>query len=195
VLRYDPGSDRWSNVAPMPSPRYNFGSWVLTSDVYVFGGLDHIDDDTDTVYRYNTETNKWSTLVPMSGSRGYCHRVCVLDGKVYVVGGRQENRTLCIVCMFDPGSSSWSTVASMCVTREDCDLFVLGGCMYATGGYAGTPLSSVEKYEPATDMWTMVGPMKRGVFHHRVETVRLEANLFDALIGKAETGWVYVRGS
>ena len=61
--------------------------------------------------------------------------------------------------------------------------------MYAAGGTGPdsmSPLSSVVKYDPAIDSWTEVGPMDRTLYNHRVETVRLEVNLFDSLIGKAE---------
>ena len=68
-------------------------------------------------------------------------------------------------------------------------VFLLGGCMYAAGGYEE---QSVEKYDPDTDNWSDVSSMLgngRRLFCAQSVTTRAEIaeeNLFDMLIAKAE---------
>lgn len=41
---------------------------------------------------------------------------------------------------------------------------MLDGCIYAVGGWEGTArLDSVEKYNPETNAWTFVAPVKMAV--------------------------------
>jgi len=80
----------------------------------------------------------------------------------------------------------------MSTARTGFVLFVLGGCMYAAGG-AETE-QSAEKYDPDTDSWSDVSPMRgngRRLFCAQSVTTRAEIaeeNLFDNLIAKAEAG-------
>jgi len=76
----------------------------------------------------------------------------------------------------------------MSTSRSTCGSYTLGGCLYAAGGYNGQNywLSSVEKYDPGTDSWSIdcaMGHRRRGL---RAQSVELEVNLFDALIARAE---------
>jgi len=175
----------------MPEGRYGCGACVVGTDVYVFGGAnDDHGEVADTVFRYSTADNEWSTLAPMSEARYLC-RACVLGDMVYVVGGiSAEDDCLSSVCRFDPASGSWSTVAPMSTARFRFGVFVLGGCMYAAGGF-GTE-HSVEKFNPDTDSWSDVSPMlgngRRGFCAQSVTTRAeiVEENLFDMLIAKEE---------
>lgn len=41
---------------------------------------------------------------------------------------------------------------------------MLDGCVYAAGGWEGSfRLDSVERYDPATNRWTLIEPMKMAV--------------------------------
>ena len=102
----------------------------------------------------------------------------------------EDGARLSSVSRFDPASGSWSTVAPMSRSRYSFGLFVLGGCMYAAGGYGAEQL--VEKYDPDTNSWTDVSPMLgngRRLFCAQSVTTRaeiVEENLFDSLVAKAE---------
>ena len=66
--------------------------------------------------------------------------------------------------------------------------FVLGGTLYAAGGFDGEDdLSSVERYSVALDSWELVNDM--ALSSARVEfgaqVLRLEVGLFDSLETKA----------
>jgi hypothetical protein len=75
--------------------------------------------------------------------------------------------------------------------------FVVGGCLYATGGVGDIGQSSVEGsvecYDVASDIWTDVADMLEGWMHLCAVTIGSagpaeEQDLFDSLISKASSG-------
>ena len=47
----------------------------------------------------------------------------------------------------------------MAAARTTVGVVVLDGKLYAVGGYGGGHLSSVERYDPATNAWEAMAPM------------------------------------
>lgn len=85
---------------------------------------------------------------------------------MYAVGGRDTNSCLNTVECYDPHTNKWTSCASMANCRGGVGVGVANGCLYALGGYDATAkgsnacrYSSVERYDPKTDTWTMVAPM------------------------------------
>ena len=60
---------------------------------------------------------------------------------------------------------------SLNVKRWKCGLVAIGGCLYAVGGmdspkagHWGLPLKTVERYDPALDLWIEVASMNEARF-------------------------------
>jgi hypothetical protein len=73
----------------------------------------------------------------------------------------------------------------MSVVRSTLGSFVLGGSIYAVGGYDGeNMLSSMERYSVATDSWSEVLDGELGTAREcfGAIVVRFEMDLFDSLI-------------
>jgi N-acetylneuraminic acid mutarotase len=71
----------------MPSERHDATTCAIGNDIFVFGGDDDDDNFQNSVCKYDTETDEWSTLAPMPHAcRG--HSTSVLGGLVYIVGAR-----------------------------------------------------------------------------------------------------------
>ena len=86
----------------------------------------------------------------------------VVDGKIYVVGGRDAQRQdLSSVEVYEPSSDTWTLVAPMGTARKQHGVAVLGGKLYAVGGHtdAGGDTNAVEAYYPATNTWSAAAPM------------------------------------
>jgi N-acetylneuraminic acid mutarotase len=120
VFKFDSTWNNWSEVAPMPAGRFSFASCAVGSDIYVFGGHDlimegqmknHIGQDSESVFKYDTEANKWSTLAPMPYETSW-HSASLMGGLVYIVGagaeGLLDGRG---ALRFDPASEVWDTLA------------------------------------------------------------------------------------
>jgi N-acetylneuraminic acid mutarotase len=71
----------------MPEARYAHAACAIGSDIFVFGGSDELGGDQDSVFKYDTVANEWSTLAPMSYACSE-HTASVLDGLVYILGHR-----------------------------------------------------------------------------------------------------------
>ena len=65
----------------------------------------------------------------------------------------------------------WSTRAPMPTPRVYFGTAVVGGRIYAIGGYSGSTLATVEAYDPATDQWTSRASMPTPRAHFVVAAV------------------------
>ncbi len=96
----------------------------------------------------------WQTLAPMPALRQEL-AAAVLDGKVYVLGGYDENGvSTATVEVYNPVSNSWSTAASLPFATDHSSAAVAAGRLYSFG--AGGNQTSV--YDPASNSWSAVAP-------------------------------------
>jgi N-acetylneuraminic acid mutarotase len=189
VLKFDSIQGTWSTVEPMPEPRPLHAACAIKSDIYVFGGLSHlVGSQTSSVFKYDTETDTWSTLEPMPLPCSN-YSVSVLDGdQVYIVGAGNDGED---VLRFDTASGIWSTLSAAVNDKHGSASFVLGGYLYVAGGEAeGISSSSMERYDVATDTWTVMANMLEGRVKFCAVTIGSadpaeDSDLFDSLIAKA----------
>ena len=94
------------------------------------------------------------------------HGVAVLDGKLYAVGGyNDDDGFLSSVERYDPATNAWEAVTPMATARCHHAVAVLDGKLYAVGGYnfeneeGGGIGCLVERYDPALEVWEAVAPM------------------------------------
>ena len=85
----------------------------------------------------------------------------VVDGKIYVMGGRNNSGSLDVVEVYDPVTDSWSTKAAMPTARSGAMTGVVDGKIYVIGGGGSHTIYSntVEAYDPVTDSWTTKAAM------------------------------------
>ena len=74
------------------------------------------------------------------------------NGHVYAIGGHAGGATPA-VSKYDPGTDSWSLVASMPTARHSLSSAVLGNYIYAVGGHVSNSRSEVERYDFTTGTW------------------------------------------
>ncbi|NWW69599.1 KLH28 protein, partial [Climacteris rufus] len=123
----------------------------------------------ESMEMYFPQNDSWIGLAPLSIPR-YEFGVCVLEQKIYVVGGigthvcqgisyrKHESSVEC----WDPDTNTWSSLHRMFESRSTLAVAVLAGELYALGGYDGQSyLRSVEKYGPKGKEWQLVAPMSR----------------------------------
>ncbi|XP_072725624.1 kelch-like protein 25 isoform X2 [Ciconia boyciana] len=99
---------------------------------------------------------------------------CAIGCKVYITGGRgSENGVSKDVWVYDTVHEEWSKAAPMLIARfghgsaelENC-LYVVGGHTAVAGVFPASPsvsLKQVEKYDPVSNKWMMVAPLRDGV--------------------------------
>jgi len=180
VERYCAESDTWSEMAPMGTERRK-GCAAATLDdgcIYVMGG-EEMDVDavpprrevTALFERYDPATNTWEQLPSMPTARGSLAAVG-LDGAIYAGGGsgagedNMDTAAYDVVERFDPLTNEWSTMAPLCCGKSKLCMAVIGGRVYAAGGYSYIQdecrdefYDSVEVYDPVHDAWQAVAPL------------------------------------
>jgi N-acetylneuraminic acid mutarotase len=82
---YDPKTDSWSSLEPMPSKRGGLASSAINETIYVFGG-EEPSGTFDNNEIYDITTNKWDKGLAMPTAR---HGLVAVanDDKIYVIGG------------------------------------------------------------------------------------------------------------
>lgn len=99
----------------------------------------------------------------------------VLDGYIYVIGGRnRDGRLLSSVLRYDPASDIWHTdVAAVPEPREEAAAVVLDGKIYVIGGAIDDerPTGTVIAYDSEKDEWTEAGTLQHPRFGHRAAVV------------------------
>src|SRR2546422_296515 len=91
LFRFNPESDSWTTLAPMPTAA-TMASGVYyppTNKIYVFGGVDEV---TETVYAitriYDIASDTWSTGADMPDVRSFmASGYNALNGKIYLIAG------------------------------------------------------------------------------------------------------------
>ncbi len=149
---YDPASDGWTALAPMPEPAHHMMVTGYDGKVYVFGGgPDWSWQATASILVYDPATDAWAEagLMPERRMSG---EAVLLGDFIYLVGGTGGTTAL---LRFDPAEESWAVLPGPVQPREHVaavafndELWVIGGRWGGTGA-----LATVEIFDPASGAW------------------------------------------
>ena len=153
-------------MAPMPARRYGQAVAVVNGILYAIGGWDGgFVGRVRDVWAYNPAAGTWMPKAPMPTGR-MSLAASVVNGILYAIGGEiNGNIAIGTVEAYDPAIDMWTTKAPMPTARLGLATGVVNGIIYAVGGAtdaglnAHTFLSTVEAYDPATDIWATTPPM------------------------------------
>ncbi|XP_014701709.1 kelch-like protein 6 [Equus asinus] len=153
-------------VAKLPMTEHELESenkkWVefacvtLKNEVYISGGKETQHD----VWKYNSSINKWIQIEYLNIGR-WRHKMVVLGGKVYVMGGFDGLQRINNVETYDPFHNCWSEaapllvhVSSFAATSHKKKLYVIGG-----GPNGKLATDKTQCYDPSTNKWNLKSPM------------------------------------
>ena len=97
----------------------------------------------------------WVEVAPLPTPRAF-PAVAVLNGQIFVIGGRDANgEPLDVVERYDPGSNSWSAVEDIDKARFNASATVFNGQILLTGGREDDDelTDDVEVYDPIDERW------------------------------------------
>ncbi len=105
------------------------------------------------------DENSWTTKEPMNTARGGLG-VAVVNGKIYAIGGSNNDTQLGVTEEYNPVTDTWTTKAPMPTPRSGFAIAVYQNKIYCIGGMTGDSeifVSGItgitEVYDPATDKW------------------------------------------
>lgn len=146
--RYDPGTDWWTIMAPMPTARQAHGAAVVDGYIYCVGGDSGF--VTASVEAYYITGNTWSSKTSMPTGRKSLG-VAAVNRKVYAIGGRNgAGSNTNVVEIYDPSTDGWTSGAAMPTARSKFGIAVLAGRIWCIGGDG---IAAVESYDPVADTW------------------------------------------
>ena len=178
---YDPVIDEWKEGEPMPTARGALTANFIDGILYAVGGKnkhikDHNGESLQTLQineAYDPVSNTWTEKEPMPTARHHLTSA-VVDGKLYVIGGRQTNEKPHVVVdtveMYDPITNTWTEKEPMPTKRSAMtavavidDIYVLGGaieeCPPSKGAQPNRVFNNNEKYNTVSNTWKAEPPM------------------------------------
>jgi glucose/arabinose dehydrogenase len=160
---YDPGTDTWSQAAPLPARLDHIQGVALDGRIYYVGGLAGVPEpEVGTVLIYDPASDSFARGTPMPRARG-AGGVAVHDGRIYYAGGLHDGRAVPWFDAYDPHSDTWSRLPDMPRARDHFQAQVLDGRFFAIGGRdtdVDAVLAENDAFDFATGTWrTGLAPM------------------------------------
>jgi N-acetylneuraminic acid mutarotase len=169
VWEYDPTTDNYRAMAPIPGPRCSAVAATVGSKIYLIGGIEPFENGKGSRINgrnqvFDPVANTWGTsdLSPMPTTRNHAF-VGVVNNKIYVIGGRQAagmipySSNTDVVEEYDPATNTWGGVKQrMPTARSGGGYATYNGKIYVGGGewISREVLASfraLEAYDAATD--------------------------------------------
>ncbi|NWQ59255.1 GAN protein, partial [Struthidea cinerea] len=162
---YDPNRQLWIELAPMSIPRINHGVLSAEGFLFVLGGQDENKGTLSSGEKYDPDTNSWSSLPPMHEAARHNFGVVEIDGILYILGGEDGERELISMESYDIYSRTWTKQPDLTMVRKIGCYAAMKKKIYAMGGGSyGKLFESVECYDPRTQQWTAICPLKERRF-------------------------------
>jgi N-acetylneuraminic acid mutarotase len=182
---YDPATDEWKALAPMPTKRGAAAAGVANGKIYVTGGANSLPGVTEngihparphnvlpTVEEYDPAANTWKTVRSLLLPRN--HHVAVGAGdKVYAIGGRVgsafisgTSNNVDLIEMYDPATNLWTPRTRMPTARSAIGAGVYNNHILVAGGEGQdqrllAAFKAVEAYDTALNRWQVLPSLTR----------------------------------
>ncbi len=116
---YNPVTDTWKELTPMPLPRVGSGICSFNEFIYVIGGMDtETSSVSDRVEYYNPVEDKWYPCNNMIKKR---HRpgISVLNNRIYACGGDEGSNVYHSSCeCYNSSTNEWEICTNMTEARS-----------------------------------------------------------------------------
>ncbi|XP_028925607.1 kelch-like protein 6 [Ornithorhynchus anatinus] len=133
-----------------------FACVTLKNEVYISGGKETQHD----VWKYNSSINKWIQIEYLNIGR-WRHKMAVLGGKVYVIGGFDGLQRINNVETYDPFHNCWSEAAPLMIHVSSFAAASYKKKLYVMGGGPNGKLATdkTQCYDPSTNKWSLKSSM------------------------------------
>ncbi|XP_053556654.1 gigaxonin [Bombina bombina] len=175
---YDRNRQLWIELAPLSIPRINHGVLSAEGFLFVVGGQTENSETLSSGEMYDPDANSWSPIPPMLEAR-HSFGIVEIDGVIFILGGEDGDHELISMESFDICTKTWSKQPNMTMVRKIGCYAAMKKKIYAMGGGSfGKLFESVECYDPKTQQWTAICPLKERRFGAVACGVGLELYVF-----------------
>ena len=168
VEEYDPTTNTWRELAPMPTPRNHAMAGAVNGKIYVIGGrvgaafISGLTSfNVDIVEEYDPAADVWGRArvrMPTPRSAGAAG---VYGGRIYVTGGEYQDARMMATLRsfedFDPATNSWQTLPSLPVSRHGLAGAVIGNKIHMVSGDVQSAGTGVHVDSEAHDVFELPG--------------------------------------
>ncbi|MEM1180793.1 MAG: PQQ-binding-like beta-propeller repeat protein [Acidobacteriota bacterium] len=173
VACFDPATQAWTDLPPLPAPRSSHDAAVLGDTLYAAGGWQLRGKDLEPVWHgdmvaldLSSAEPEWKSIPQPFKRRALA--VATAAGKVVVCGGLGPESTSLSVDIYDPETAEWSSGPELQVAQGPMrgfgvSAFGVDGQVLLSGG-DGVIFSLV----PGEDEWKKVGKLETARFFHRL---------------------------
>lgn len=184
AFEYDPATDNWKALAPMPTKRGAAGAASVGDKLYVIGGASMLPNSKEqsihptrahrsmtTVEEYDPATNTWRERSMMPTPRNHL-AIGAVNNKIYVLGGRigaafisGGGNRLDLVEEYDVATDTWNAVrARMPTGRSAVAYGVHGNRVFVAGGEhqdynLSTAFRAFEGFDTVKKEWVVMPAM------------------------------------
>src|SRR5512133_1759174 len=162
VQAFDPATNTWTNLTPLPSPRSDAASTTLGEDLYCFGGGKEKEVTTDALILH---AGRWSRVEGAELPEPRLYAVAIASGGwIYVLGGITKAGDYTSMngafWRWRPGMRKWEMLEPLPGPgRISHAMAEIGGELYVFGGATTGPkdvenLKDAYKFNPKTGKWT-----------------------------------------
>ncbi|XP_051729001.1 kelch-like protein 6 isoform X2 [Ctenopharyngodon idella] len=133
-----------------------FACVTFRNEVYISGGKETLHD----VWKYNASLNKWIQIEFLSTGR-WRHKMAVVGGKVYVLGGFDGTQRLNSVEAYDPFHNCWTETAPLMLSVSSFSAASYDKCIYVIGGGPNGKLATnnMQCFDSTSNKWSLKCPM------------------------------------
>src|SRR6266849_3201656 len=171
---YDPATDNWKALAPMPTKRGSPVAVTVGNKMYVIGGASTLPGSTavhparphysvGAVVEYDPAANTWRARAPIPTPRHHA-TAGAGGGKIYVTGGEGQDYvpmfTFRALEAYDPASNTWATLPSMPVSRHGLAGAVVGNRLHMVSGDVQSAGTGVQVHTDSHDAYEFDGGKK-----------------------------------
>jgi N-acetylneuraminic acid mutarotase len=170
VYEYDPAGNTWAEKTAMPTPREDFGTAVVGTKIYCFGGITTGQAIIKTLEIYDASNDTWDTTkADMPDYKLFGDFGAACGGKVYAVGASNVFASYpnlipsTAVYCYDPDTNQWSTKSPIPVSTCYKEVAVVGNNLYVVSGATARTGADAEAYRSwdiyiyntLTDTWSL----------------------------------------
>lgn len=211
---YDPVTNTWRSLAPMPEAITHAGQALDGSFIYLAGGFvgDHPGGSTNHVWIYDALLDSWQAGPNLPADRGGGGLVRVGRTLYYFAGATRpqginvltdfgDHWTLDLGPTADPSddATSWQVAQDIPNPRNHMAGISLGGLVYGIGGQLGGDevngnQADVHVFDPGTGLWSSVADLPVPLGHVTASTFIVNGRILVAggvTEGAAEADTVY----
>jgi N-acetylneuraminic acid mutarotase len=132
---YDPKTDTWKKLMPIPTPRDHLTVSVANGLLYAIGGRVNVNynQNLNAHEAYDPKTNQWQTRAPLPTARSGITSQYV-NGKIYVFGGESGEGTFNENEAYDPKANQWTTMPPMPKSCHGLGSALVNGAIHLLNG-------------------------------------------------------------